>query len=199
MTANRKVSIIILASGFSTRFGGDKLISMLDHRTIIDHTISNASDSGNYELIVVVDPANTDLVKLIPKGVKVAENWNRSEGISSAVKAGLRHVDVGSDGALFLVGDQPFVSPDLIKRIISRFSSEGCKIVACRLKGVWMNPMLFDRMYFRQLMSISGDSGARQVALMNPDSVCAVDIDDPNVLFDIDTLNDLEKARSFLS
>ncbi|HKJ97189.1 MAG TPA: nucleotidyltransferase family protein [Thermoplasmataceae archaeon] len=195
MSDNKSVSGVILASGFSSRFRGDKLSAKLDEKPIVAYAVENALNSELAEVIVVIDPDNKAVRKLMPDKVKIAENRHREEGISSAVKAGLKSVDENSTAALFLVGDQPFVSPALINRIVKAYLEEDCQIVSCSHKGVWKNPMLFDRSFFEQLLSIAGDVGAKQVALLNPDRVCTVEVKDPFPLFDIDTFEDLEKAR----
>lgn len=194
----KKVTLVILASGFSRRFGKNKLLEDLEGKPLILHTIDNAMKSGISEVVVVVEPGNGEVLNLIPSGARTVENHGRSMGLSSAVRVGVGSVFPDSDAVLFMVGDQPFVTAVLINKIIGKFKNDNCRIVSCRLEGVLKNPMLFSREYFDELSRIENDVGARQVALKHLDSVCAVDITDPVTLIDIDTEKDLEKARKIL-
>lgn len=192
------VSVVVLASGFSSRFNGNKLIAALGGLTVIKRTVENARSSMASEVIVVVDPKDEAVKAEISGRITVIENLHRSEGISSSVKAGIAAVSHLSDGVIFMVGDQPFVTSGIIDRLIYRFMTDDCEVVACKLGRELMNPMLFHRSLFPELLEISGDAGGKQVAMKMHDEVCVEEISNPNLLFDIDTREDLEKAREIL-
>ncbi len=195
MPAEKNVSVVILASGFSSRFGRNKLLEDLDGSPLLMHAIKNALEANHFEITVVVEPGNREVRNIIPPGVRVCENPGRSAGLSSAVRVGVESVSEDSDAVLFLVADQPFVKPWLIDRLIEEFREKSCGIVACSQDGVLKNPMLFSREYFDELCKIKMDVGARQVAVKHSDAVCAVEIKDPDTLLDVDTPSDMEKAR----
>jgi molybdenum cofactor cytidylyltransferase len=50
---------------------------------------------------------------------------------------------------------------------------------------------LFDKHYFPELMSLSGDQGAKRVIQAHPNEVFEVEVLDPGVIRDIDTPDDL--------
>ena len=54
--------------------------------------------------------------------------------------------------------------------------------------------MLFARELFVELAAAPEDQGARAVVAADPSRVAYVDVDDPGVLTDLDTPEDLERA-----
>lgn len=198
MPAEKRVSIVVLASGFSRRLGRNKLVEQIGRKTLLEHVIGNAMESDHYEVIVVVEPGNTEISKNMPSGIRIVENHGRNRGLSSAVMEGVSAIDPASDAALFMVGDQPFVKSDVVNRLICKFREEGCEIVACSHSGVLKNPMLFSSIYFDELEKVEGDVGARQVADKHSESVCRVEITEPYLLLDVDTEDDLENARKIM-
>lgn len=193
-----KVTAVVLASGFSSRFGTNKLIQELAGKPLLTYILKAVQDCRFHRSIAVVEPGNDSVISIIPENWQVAENTGRGEGISSAVRTGLSAVDAESDAVLFLVADQPFVTSSLIEELISRFEQGGCDIVACVLEGVAVNPMLFGRSLFKELVSVSGDVGAKSILPSHRKRTCLIPVDDPDTLLDVDTQEDMERAEEIL-
>lgn len=193
------VSLIVLSSGFSTRLGRNKLLQVLNGRTVLQWTLNKAIDSSSDEIVVVVEPGNEEIRKQIPEGVTVVENPERRRGISSAIRFGLQSVGSRSDAVLFLVGDQPFISVETLNAIIEMYRKEDCAIVACRSEGIIKNPILFSSDFYGELMALDGDQGARKIALSHIEDVCTLTPGSSEELIDIDTESDLMKAEEIAS
>lgn len=189
-----QITVIVLASGFSRRLGSNKLLKELDGRAVIELTLENAIGSDCDEVVAVIEPGNKEVAALIPNGVMIVENPDRSEGISSSIRTGLNAVWEKSQAVIFLNGDQPFLPSGVINAMIERFRKDGCRIVACYSEGEYVNPMLFSSEFFTSLAEIRGDSGARKLAIRNRDELCKIVIDNPALLHDIDTADDLKQA-----
>jgi molybdenum cofactor cytidylyltransferase len=57
------------------------------------------------------------------------------------------------------------------------------------------NPVLFSASLFPELIREEGDRGGRNVILRHQDDVCYVEIDDPMLCVDIDSLEEYERFR----
>jgi molybdenum cofactor cytidylyltransferase len=68
---------------------------------------------------------------------------------------------------------------------------EGRKIVLPTFRGKQGNPMLWDRQFFREILQISGDSGARFLLSKHLEALAEVEMADDAVLRDFDTTDSL--------
>ena len=70
----------------------------------------------------------------------------------------------------------------------------GKRIVACSYAGTLGTPVLFDRDYFNQLKSLSGNQGAKNIVKLNIPDVCPIEFEKGRI--DIDTKEDYENLIS---
>lgn len=88
---------------------------------------------------------------------------------------------------LFLLADQPGVTPELLAALIQRHRETLAPIVAPRHNGQRGNPVLFDRATFPEFAALRGDIGARPVIAAHAAEIAWVDWPTPEILQDIDT------------
>ena len=114
-----KVAAVILAAGAGSRFGGAKLLAVLDGRPMIAHVVEAAREAGLRPIVVVMPPTG-ELDGLDLGDIQRVTNETPQEGLSSSVRLGLRELDGDQDvdAAVILPGDQPRVLADVIDRLI---------------------------------------------------------------------------------
>ncbi|MFY8112895.1 MAG: nucleotidyltransferase family protein, partial [Rhabdaerophilum sp.] len=61
-------------------------------------------------------------------------------------------------------------------------------------RGQWGNPVLVRRSLFGDLLTLTGDQGARRLLESRRDRVAEVPVEDPGILADFDTRAALEAA-----
>lgn len=194
------ISAIVLAAGASTRMLPCKQLAEIDGETIIERVLRNAQASEVDEVIAVLGYMANDVAKRIksPK-IKIVVNHEYENGLSSSLKAGLQAIDSKASAGLFLLGDQPFVDSSVINKVVSEYARSHARIVVPTFKGQRGNPVLFDKSLFDEIMALSGDVGGRKIATEHDPEVLTVEVDDPGVLIDIDTRNDLRLAADRIS
>ncbi|HHX88136.1 MAG TPA: nucleotidyltransferase family protein, partial [Firmicutes bacterium] len=189
-----EVDCVVLAAGFSRRMGLDKLALDLGGTTVLERTLQNVLRSGVNETIVVINPEATDLEARLSKyNLKLIVNHRSSQGISTSVQAGLSSVAATSQGVIFALGDQPLIPARVYNSLLDSYRS-GLQLALYptyrRRRG---NPVLFDRRTWPMLMELEGDKGGSQLFASLPASeLCAVEMDIPEVLVDLDTPGDYE-------
>ena len=84
-------AIIILAAGSSSRFGIAKQLLHFNNKTLLQHVIDEAIDSGA-EPIIVITGANADEVskEIKNKKIEIVFNENWKEGMASSIVAGVK-------------------------------------------------------------------------------------------------------------
>jgi molybdenum cofactor cytidylyltransferase len=195
---NRNVAAIILAAGRSTRMGGpNKLLAELDGKKLVRIAAEQALASKASD-VVVVTGHQADLVEKALEGLKVrlVRNPDFAGGLASSVKAGIAAVSENADGAVICLGDMPLIDAHLIDRLIEAFAPDrGNLIVVPAADGRRGNPVLWSRRFFKELMTLDGDIGARHLIAKHAEAVAEVPVEGKSAFLDIDTPQALEAAR----
>ncbi len=186
-------AIIILAAGASSRMGMPKQLLMHEGKTLIKRVAEMALDTPCHPIVVVLGACKEEIRKEIKKiPLTIIENPNWEDGMSSSIKMGL----VGAymtqkdiDAVIFLTVDMPFVSINLInKMIIEANQSPDSQIVACNYEKNIGIPVLFKRSLFNDLLELKGDEGAKKIVTKNKDKTTLIDF--PEGKFDLDTIDE---------
>ncbi len=198
-------TVIVLAAGLGSRFAGaghklEQLLAADDGdgnglaAAVMSHTLRHALASGLPVLIVTTaelaplayeDVAARDVL-IVPKAAPV-----RGRGMGDSIAAG---VAARSDapGWLLLPADMPRVRPSTLQAVAQALS--GHSVAFAQHKGRRGHPVAFGAELYSELIGLTGDEGARRLVARYPSF--AVDVDDPGVLIDIDTSDDLNLQRN---
>lgn len=191
--ARRGVSAVVLAAGAARRFGGGKLLAEVGGRPLIHHVLLNLADAPVSETIVVVGAEAGKVREACESfGVRVVENLEWAAGQSTSVRAGILACGSEVRAMVVLLGDQPFVGEEAVKKLVDAFE-EGARVAVATYGGRRRNPVLFAREVWPVLIEeLSGDEGARSVLRQHPDIVVEVPCDGVAEPTDVDTREDLE-------
>jgi molybdenum cofactor cytidylyltransferase len=128
--------------------------------------------------------------------VRFARNPDFAGGLASSVKAGIAAVPANADGAVVCLGDMPLISSRLIDQLIETFAPDRGHLIAVPVSdGRRGNPVLWSRRFFRELMTLDGDIGARHLIAKHAEAVAEVPVEGHGAFLDIDTPQALEAAR----
>lgn len=186
-----RIAAIILAAGQARRFGSPKQLLDWQGQPLLRHVILQALAAPVAEIVVVLGAHMVQIAPMVhglPVTLTVNHAW--TQGMSGSVKAGLQALRVEPDAAIFLLADQPLITPDLIRRIIEVHARTRAGIVAPRAGERPGNPVLFARALFPELMQLTGDQGGRAVMRTHRGAIHWVEADE-RVIFDIDKPGDL--------
>lgn len=155
---------IVLAAGQSSRLGRPKQLLPVQGEPLIRHTLRRVLASSLDQVILVVGH-EADEVRAAVAGLPVGcvVNPDAAAGQSTSVRAGLAALPPDFEAAVFILGDQPGVDPNVIDALITAWRESRPPVVAPRYEDRIGNPILFDRRVFPQLTALEGDSGARPV------------------------------------
>lgn len=170
------VSAVILAAGASRRFGANKLLAALGDAPLVRRTAENTLAAGVREGVVVLGhEAERVGEALAGLPLRFVVNVDYAAGMSGSLRVGVAAISDRARAALVVLGDQPFVEPAIIDRLIAVYRRTGRPIVVPVYAGTRGNPVLFDRSLFPELLSIEGDRGARELIDRMLENVAAVD------------------------
>lgn len=189
------VTAIVLAAGGSTRFGRPKLLEPLpayQGRPMVSVVVDTVLTVGFHQVIVVVGSHAREVTEaLAGRPVDIVVNSRWSQGLSTSLHAGLDHVDPRSEAALFVLADQPAITPHVIRSLVEAYQATGALIVVPTYRGRLGNPRLFSRRTFDDLRQVTGDEGGRSVLKSGRFEVVQVEVDQDAILVDVDQPEDL--------
>lgn len=185
-----KVVALLLAAGSSRRFGGDKLRAPYRGRPLVEHALGALTGcTGIAETLLVVRP-DTPPAAGRP-GVRIVPNPDWALGMGTSLRAGVAAAPADVDAFLVALADMPGVSTALVASLIARWAAARDHVVLPVHRGHRGHPVILPARFRDALLSLHGDVGAREILRANADAVDEIPVDDPGVLFDVDTAHDL--------
>ena len=186
---------IILSAGESKRMGTPKQLLPWRNTIILQQVIDNASASRLGTLLLILGSSADDIAaKITPTSkTRILINHDFKAGMSSSVKCGIKNAPTDAEAYMLVLGDQPFIGPDIINKLIHSYHTGRHGIVVPVYNGQRGHPVIFDSRYKQELLSINGQ-GAKEVTEKHAPDIFEVQVDAPDVLADIDTPQDYRKA-----
>ncbi|WP_341781186.1 nucleotidyltransferase family protein [Ectopseudomonas mendocina] len=189
----QEIAALMLAAGYSRRFGGDKrLASLADGRPLL--AASLALPCAMLEQVwLVLRPEEVPAELALPTDVHVVQNPATVLGMGHSLAAGAERLlaESRAEAVAIFLADMPLIRRDSLETLMAHAGTD--KIVLPGYQGTHGHPVLFGRDFWPQLAALHGDAGARPVIQQNAGAVSIVELDDPGVLQDIDTLADLNQ------
>jgi molybdenum cofactor cytidylyltransferase len=191
-----RVGVVVLAAGGASRFGALKQVMPWGGKPLVAHVVDQALGCPEIRRVAVTIGAGADEVRLAlgERDVRTVPVPDWAEGQSRSVRAGLEGLLCPGQGAIgaviFLLADQPGVTPELLSALVRRHRETLASVVAPRYLGQRGNPVLFDRSTFDEFSQLQGDVGARPILQARQNEIAWVDWPTPEVIQDIDTTDD---------
>jgi molybdenum cofactor cytidylyltransferase len=177
--------------------GANKLLADIGGKPMVRHAVEAAVASQADQVIVVTGHESVRVrAALSGLDVRFAQNDLYTEGLSTSVRAGVVAAE-DADGVLICLGDMPGLTAQAIDGLIAAFNpAEGRGVVVPVHNGRRGNPVLWAQAFFPDLMTLTGDTGAKHLLAGAADTVCEVAIGNDGVLTDLDTPEALEVWRA---
>lgn len=185
MTTSRRFTTIVLAAGWSSRTGAtNKLFFPVGTSTVLETVVSKALSSADETLVVTGHESERVATLLSPYNVRVVRNNRFESGMASSIVCGVQHAKE-SDSYLIWPGDMPLILPETVQIIHERATAG--KVVVPSFEGRRGHPVLFANAFRSDLLSLTGDVGARAILHDRAEMVDEIPVSDAGILFDVDT------------
>lgn len=187
----KNLGAIVLAAGFSNRFGSLKLAAKLNNgNTIFAQTLERIRTAiPDYK--VITRPEIAEQLRAIEPDLHV---FNEAEkGMGSTLAHGITLANEW-DCCLICLADMPFIEIATYQSISALLNESN--IVVPTYSGEAGNPVGFGRRFFPELAQLSGEGGGKKILNKHQANVVTVESSDPAILYDIDTPAELEKHQN---
>lgn len=186
------IGVIVLAAGQGSRFrqvaGDDK------DKLLVDCTARDGiTVHSMIEQVLVNLPATLEKRVLVttadrPQVIRMAQAYGceivriETTGLGDSIAAGVAACS-HLGGWLIMLGDMPFILPSSIEQVVAAIADDTISVPVH--EGQYGHPVGFGRSFGPGLMALTGDQGAK--SLFTQARVVEVAVEDPGVLWDVDT------------
>ena len=187
----------VLAAGTASRFeGANKLLVALDGEPVVARAARTLTESSLDSVVAVVGHDRDRVATALPDEIRIFDNPDYEQGQSTSVQVAVAAArDRDADAVLFALGDMPQVRVETVEKLLAAYREGAGDIVAPRYDGRRGNPVLFGSRHFDALARVEGDAGGRDLLESESESVAWVEVEDPGIHRDVDTVADLREIQ----
>ena len=191
-----RIAAIVLAAGRSARMAPrNKLLEPVGGQAIVARVAAAAIASGADPVVVVTGFEAARVAEALSGlNVVVLHNPAFAEGLSTSLRAGLEALPPNCDGALVLLGDMPEIEIGDLHALMRAFTARDAICVPVH-QGKRGNPILWGASYFAEMMTLTGDVGAKPLLARHEHRVIEVPVASSGIFADVDTPSDLARLK----
>lgn len=190
----RGVVGLLLCGGRATRFGADKLLAPIRGTPLAAMSAASLVAGAGRAVAVVPRGAHELRDALAAAGCEVLESDACERGLGASLAAGVA-ASPDAAGWIVALGDMPLVRRETIAAVRAALESGAAIAAPFLADGRRGHPVGFASSLRAALASLDGDEGARSLLARHADQVKKIVVEDPGILVDIDTIEDLRAAE----
>lgn len=188
--------VVVAAAGRSRRFGGPghKLAQRLGSSTVLGTTLAQVLASALPLVVVTTESLAPEAARVVArKDLILLPPEEADRGFGHSIAAGVT-ARSQAPGWVVLPGDMPLVGPRSLVAVAAALDDH--PVVYAQHHGRRGHPVGYSSGMYSELAALAGDEDARRLLGRFP--AVGVDVEDPGVLFDVDTESDLDAARALV-
>jgi len=186
---------LVLAAGAGRRFGGSKLLALIDGAPVIRRTLDAVIAAGFGEVVVATGAdheAVADALHGLPCRIVSTPDWD--DGMAASLRTGLGAFGVPGKSLFVFLGDMPLVPVSLCPALAGLADKAGYA-ARPRVGGKPGHPVAFASAALPDLARLTGDQGAAALLKGRSTGVAYLDTDATGAMLDIDSPADLAVAE----
>jgi molybdenum cofactor cytidylyltransferase len=193
-----EIPILLLAAGSSDRMGQPKQMLPWGNTTLIEHQIQTLLNTGQPVNVVLGFNANliSPIIEKYTINIFINSNWE--SGMGSSLTTGIAEILIKypkAEGVLITLLDQPLLTSSYVEKMLYTFQPGLHQILASHSSSGWTGvPVLFDRIYFKDLSDLKNDEGAKKIIRQYKNEVIIVE--GGEITEDMDTPHEYQQMLS---
>lgn len=191
--SDRKLGIVIIAAGNSSRLGQPKQLVPFRGKTLLQRCIDLAENITTQITCVLGYQADSFKNSVESTKTKFIINKNWHQGMGTSISIGVDSYKQ-LDGLMVILCDQYLIDLADLRKLVSQWKKEPSKIIASQYFDIKKEqfiegaPAVFPSKYFDQLLALK-EKGARDLIKNNSADVVKILL--KNAAIDLDTKSDL--------
>jgi molybdenum cofactor cytidylyltransferase len=195
-------AIVVFAAGKSSRLGQMKQLISINGKSLLERQLSQALAVTN-EVYCVLGFQSQKLITCVEHlPVQAIINHTWQQGLSSSIATAVASMPAHINAIMLLLVDQyQLTVADLLtckQRYLACNQRESSRIfVANNSNGTCGPPVIFPQQYFNELLSLTGQQGAKPLLVKHQQSLEKIAL--MSAFFDIDTPHDLTVMQNYFT
>jgi molybdenum cofactor cytidylyltransferase len=165
-------------------------------RPLLQHVLDSAARAAQLDRVILMLGHRADAIhhSLELRGAEAFYVPDYGKGQSASLRRGVEEARrMGANAALFLLGDQPLVSAEVMDRLAAVYREHKDPVVLPVRQGKRGNPVLMSRDLFPQLSEVSGDVGGRAILSRHEGAIREVEVCCSGIHVDVDHWHEYER------
>jgi molybdenum cofactor cytidylyltransferase len=189
---NKNVAGIILAAGKGERIGKNKALLKLNGISFLE-IVATCLSAADCHPILVIGGADGGAVKnhALSLGLEFVLNENWQKGQFSSLRAGLSELHSNISGAVITLVDHPLVMRQTYQELRNIFHHHTEKVIIPLHNGRKGHPIIISGRIISKVLNSPDNTTLRKVIYAHQEAIYLHEVDDPGILKDIDTIDDL--------
>lgn len=194
------LAAVILAAGQSTRMGQPKMLLPWGQTSVLGQVVATFSACGAQDIMIVSGGAREAVeAEAALLAGKFPLRWvynpqHASGEMLSSLQCGLSALGSQVDAALIGLGDQPQVSMDAVKKVISAYATFTSPLIVPSHNLRRGHPWLVQRALWGQLLALQPPQTLRDFLNALAAQILYIDTDS-SILKDLDTPDDYQREK----
>ena len=203
----QKIALLLMAAGSSSRLGqpkqlieiteAQKLPKSLLHRQIC--LMGSICTSINAKAYCVLGFESETMITHIgnctsAQHLTLVDNADWSQGLSNSIAKGVNSIGCDVSAVLIFLVDQWQLSFEDLTTLIEQWKKHPECIHVASFSDSFSPPVIFPRRFFKELIELNGDDGAKKVIKDNIKHVKAIEM--PTAFVDLDTPEQLNNFKN---
>lgn len=181
---------VVLAAGASRRMGRPKLLLPLGDRTVLERVLDNLLASSLAGVVVVLGhhagAIQAGTRRLDDPRVRVAINPDPTGEMFSSVQVGVAALPASAVAFLQVLGDQPFIPPALIERLIAEIRTGSPLAVIPEFAGRRGHPIAVSLRLREAILAAPATATLRDLLAPHRAEIRLLPVETPAILDDLD-------------
>lgn len=184
----------MLAAGAGRRFGGGKLLALLDGAPVIRRTLDAVLTAGFDEVVVATGADHAAVAGVLQDlACRTVPSADWADGMATSLRSGLAALNHRAAGVFVFLGDMPLVPVHLCPALAGLAEQAGYAARPC-VAGKPGHPVAFTTAALPDLARLTGDQGATSLLKGHGAGVAYLATDAVGAVLDIDAPSDLAAA-----
>ena len=181
--------------------GRPKQLLLIEEQPMLGRVMDAALNSKLDQCILVLGHRASMIQKILsnrmthPK-LRIVVNRDYRSGMAGSLQAALNLVKDDFEAVMVILGDHPYVDVDVIDHLLNQFSGSKKTLCVPTFKGLRGHPVILGQRFYPQIMSLTGDIGARKIIGDNLNQLLRVELKSDLPFIDIDSDQDLARILS---
>ena len=184
----------VMAAGQSRRFGGNKLLAQLGGKAVLEHTLDALPVECFQRIAVII--SNPEVSALCrAKGFPIREYPGGAQ--SASIREAVAEM-MGTDGCMFVNGDQPLLRPESLRKMAAAFAETPKRVIRLAYAGTAASPVILPSSAYPALMALEGESGGMLAIHGGNWKIRTVEASHESELWDVDDEDALRRCEENL-